>query len=164
MARCQRAKVCRRPSVKTMLYDRSNHGRVCIAPRNERLGVREPLEVNLKPKVIIWRSWAGRSTEKVCHCRDMEGGMIGVPDVRYRGNVILACECEGRRKAVVVKTELRIGQIFDDGSMDRGKQFVVGFTDRSQSGEVECIVYAICLLYTSPSPRDGLLSRMPSSA
>ena len=24
--------------------------------------------------------------------------------------------------------------------------------------------YVICLLYTSPSPRDGLLSRMPSSA
>ena len=24
--------------------------------------------------------------------------------------------------------------------------------------------YGICLLYTSPSPRDGLLSRMPSSA
>ena len=25
-------------------------------------------------------------------------------------------------------------------------------------------VVDICLLYTSPSPRDGLLSRMPSSA
>ena len=25
-------------------------------------------------------------------------------------------------------------------------------------------VYMVCLLYTSPSPRDGLLSRMPSSA
>ena len=25
-------------------------------------------------------------------------------------------------------------------------------------------VYEHCLLYTSPSPRDGLLSRMPSSA
>ena len=24
--------------------------------------------------------------------------------------------------------------------------------------------FGICLLYTSPSPRDGLLSRMPSSA
>ena len=24
--------------------------------------------------------------------------------------------------------------------------------------------YQLCLLYTSPSPRDGLLSRMPSSA
>ena len=25
-------------------------------------------------------------------------------------------------------------------------------------------LFPICLLYTSPSPRDGLLSRMPSSA
>ena len=25
-------------------------------------------------------------------------------------------------------------------------------------------MYTFCLLYTSPSPRDGLLSRMPSSA
>ena len=25
-------------------------------------------------------------------------------------------------------------------------------------------IYKFCLLYTSPSPRDGLLSRMPSSA
>ena len=25
-------------------------------------------------------------------------------------------------------------------------------------------LFAFCLLYTSPSPRDGLLSRMPSSA
>ena len=25
-------------------------------------------------------------------------------------------------------------------------------------------MYSVCLLYTSPSPRDGLLSRMPSSA
>ena len=33
---------------------------------------------------------------------------------------------------------------------------------------VEHLLYALldnpCLLYTSPSPRDGLLSRMPSSA
>ena len=26
------------------------------------------------------------------------------------------------------------------------------------------MMFYICLLYTSPSPRDGLLSRMPSSA
>ena len=26
------------------------------------------------------------------------------------------------------------------------------------------VLYGDCLLYTSPSPRDGLLSRMPSSA
>ena len=28
----------------------------------------------------------------------------------------------------------------------------------------DIVRYAVCLLYTSPSPRDGLLSRMPSSA
>ena len=28
----------------------------------------------------------------------------------------------------------------------------------------ECYKCKACLLYTSPSPRDGLLSRMPSSA
>ena len=28
----------------------------------------------------------------------------------------------------------------------------------------EALLLGLCLLYTSPSPRDGLLSRMPSSA
>ena len=32
---------------------------------------------------------------------------------------------------------------------------------KSQGGEE---IHDTCLLYTSPSPRDGLLSRMPSSA
>ena len=32
------------------------------------------------------------------------------------------------------------------------------------SGENEFKSFKTCLLYTSPSPRDGLLSRMPSSA
>ena len=31
-------------------------------------------------------------------------------------------------------------------------------------GEATKTIPHICLLYTSPSPRDGLLSRMPSSA
>ena len=32
------------------------------------------------------------------------------------------------------------------------------------NGLLDPMVLRICLLYTSPSPRDGLLSRMPSSA
>ena len=35
-----------------------------------------------------------------------------------------------------------------------------GFVESMMSGEVT----GACLLYTSPSPRDGILSRMPSSA
>ena len=30
--------------------------------------------------------------------------------------------------------------------------------------EIDAQLVKVCLLYTSPSPRDGLLSRMPSSA
>ena len=33
-----------------------------------------------------------------------------------------------------------------------------------QANAVYSTPFYICLLYTSPSPRDGLLSRMPSSA
>ena len=33
-----------------------------------------------------------------------------------------------------------------------------------QEGRTTVLELHVCLLYTSPSPRDGLLSRMPSSA
>ena len=45
------------------------------------------------------------------------------------------------------------------------KQVVVGRF--FSTGKLHCLKsprYLVCLLYTSPSPRDGLLSRMPSSA
>ena len=39
-----------------------------------------------------------------------------------------------------------------------GKEYVVQINELLENK------YKFCLLYTSPSPRDGLLSRMPSSA
>ena len=49
-----------------------------------------------------------------------------------------------------------------------GKYFVLGRCDYVmliEADDNEAVgKLAICLLYTSPSPRDGLLSRMPSSA
>ena len=56
--------------------------------------------------------------------------------------------------------------------MDKQIQFLIYNTPTEQV-KVEVVIKdetlwltqkAICLLYTSPSPRDGLLSRMPSSA
>ena len=38
------------------------------------------------------------------------------------------------------------------------------FTGLSRFFKIEVASVRACLLYTSPSPRDGLLSRMPSSA
>ena len=53
-----------------------------------------------------------------------------------------------RRKGLVVPIKQ------SDGSITLGTYTIV----KDLNG------YKICLLYTSPSPRDGLLSRMPSSA
>ena len=38
------------------------------------------------------------------------------------------------------------------------------FNSKHSDEKTKSLVSNICLLYTSPSPRDGLLSRMPSSA
>ena len=40
----------------------------------------------------------------------------------------------------------------------------VGDSIEMDEAVVEIATDKVCLLYTSPSPRDGLLSRMPSSA
>ena len=42
--------------------------------------------------------------------------------------------------------------------------FEVSKLPKNSSIEIETIAYKGCLLYTSPSPRDGTSSRMPSSA
>ena len=66
-------------------------------------------------------------------------------------------------------------ELFDDNEKEYKGLYVENGNMYSGSGmcnvfidEEECIIfctnYLCCLLYTSPSPRDGLLSRMPSSA
>ena len=40
----------------------------------------------------------------------------------------------------------------------------IGYEKTEKYEEANCYLLNTCLLYTSPSPRDGLLSRMPSSA
>ena len=57
----------------------------------------------------------------------------------------------------------------DEASMTSGtlRCFGMGDLNDVDDGWSEirgCFQHMACLLYTSPSPRDGLLSRMPSSA
>ena len=83
------------------------------------------------------------------------------------------------RKAILLKKELQ--QIDIEAAFDKVQQGALVLTNQGNYfiaiglGKVEVaekIVYAIsvlspignCLLYTSPSPRDATLSRMPSSA
>ena len=42
--------------------------------------------------------------------------------------------------------------------------YLLGFTQYDDGVYIGNALRLVCLLYTSPSPRDGLLSRMPSSA
>ena len=48
--------------------------------------------------------------------------------------------------------------IIDEADLRRGNETII-----KKWGLKQALLYG-CLLYTSPSPRDGLLSRMPSSA
>ena len=57
------------------------------------------------------------------------------------------------------------------GKVYAGKNGILGAlreelidTSKESKKFIESLKYRPCLLYTSPSPRDGLLSRMPSSA
>ena len=52
---------------------------------------------------------------------------------------------------------LELHPINDRGRMEAAVPVTYEFMD-------SLVEYYTCLLYTSPSPRDGLLSRMPSSA
>mgnify|MGYP003310802378 CR=1 FL=1 len=49
-------------------------------------------------------------------------------------------------------------------SMREGPEGLNDFLEKSGSLPLRDYVNYICLLYTSPSPRDATLSRMPSSA
>ena len=44
------------------------------------------------------------------------------------------------------------------------KSFSIKKKSKAESSKFDFYCFYTCLLYTSPSPRDGLLSRMPSSA
>ena len=56
--------------------------------------------------------------------------------------------------AKILKGEIPSDKVFEN-------EHVLSFKDISPKAKTHIL---ICLLYTSPSPRDGLLSRMPSSA
>ena len=72
--------------------------------------------------------------------------------------------------AKILREEIPCNKIYED-------DFVLSFYDINPQKKIHALVIPkgkymdlddfstnACLLYTSPSPRDGLLSRMPSSA
>ena len=66
---------------------------------------------------------------------------------------------ENRINYHVSTSSTNVFRDLEDGACDLGLMIERRFNTMWSSGE-----FPACLLYTSPSPRDGLLSRMPSSA
>ena len=68
-------------------------------------------------------------------------------------------------ETIAVETEKKLKLSVEDYNFDGHKDFAISHVDDGMGTYETSQVYIYsCLLYTSPSPRDGLLSRMPSSA
>ena len=70
-----------------------------------------------------------------------------------------------RKRAVATYSNYTVGAAV----VTKTDEIIGGCNVESSSYGLTCCaeriaIYNACLLYTSPSPRDGLLSRMPSSA
>ena len=78
--------------------------------------------------------------------------VIMVDDMGYSDLGCYGSEIETPRLDALASQGLRFSQFYNTGKCHSSRVSLL-------TGQ-----YCICLLYTSPSPRDGLLSRMPSSA
>ena len=72
-------------------------------------------------------------------------------------------EIEKYIKEAMPDASIEIQDLAGDGNHYSATITSSQFSGKSKI-EQHKMVYNSCLLYTSPSPRDGLLSRMPSSA
>ena len=64
------------------------------------------------------------------------------------------------RQAILL--DAQTGRVLYEKNADR--RGLIASTTKIMTALLICEQCNVCLLYTSPSPRDGLLSRMPSSA
>ena len=78
----------------------------------------------------------------------------GIADIRLQGTSILDLQSETLKNLPAAQVKPVVA-IYKDSFQD--------LTGQRKSNS-QFALFSTCLLYTSPSPRDGLLSRMPSSA
>ena len=139
--------------------------------------------------LLPWRRWKNLAVDKFCphrekrrpHRRDVDHfGLVGTVIEDGRGSE------SARELRVALKAHLAVGdtqakrqygsgwntqavsgtvmEVHVDRSVQRANVFLDVLWDSLEGKNLRKVSVRSCLLYTSPSPRDGLLSRMPSSA
>ena len=117
--------------------------------------------------LLLRKAVGGNATVTVCHSRTADLGSV------TRGAEILIVAM-GRPEMITAEmvapgaVVIDVGtNRVDDPSRDKGYRVCgdVLFDDVTKvAGAISPVPGGVCLLYTSPSPRDATLSRMPSSA
>ena len=80
-------------------------------------------------------------------------------------NKILSLKEEERAKGVITASTGNHGLGFARACEISGTKGIVFLPKKAAQSKIDALAYYdVCLLYTSPSPRDATLSRMPSSA
>ena len=97
---------------------------------------------------------------------DWNGGEVAPSRISVRGRRTLASSGSGGEDEQAEEVGCRKERLGEDSSQGEGlHRYRKQEGQPDEDGEVgEQQSVDGCLLYTSPSPRDGLLSRMPSSA
>ena len=91
--------------------------------------------------------------------RSLRLGITTLLSATLLGGATPAVACEMQRDSA---SSLRI--ILDSGEKLEQDNAAAAILAIATQRKEALVADGICLLYTSPSPRDGLLSRMPSSA
>ena len=119
-------------------------GQICNEWRQEYILLSDVLGVSMLVDAINNRKPSGASESTVLGPFHVEGA----PELAMGANICL--DAKGEDMVIGGRILDTAGQPIGDAVIDVWQANDEGFYD--------------CLLYTSPSPRDGLLSRMPSSA
>ena len=97
--------------------------------------------------------------------RDVPGGGMGKAAVRRCGRALLLALCVVAAPAAMPAAPPHQGQrVLVLNAYDYGRAGVESYTRTYVAAMAAAGLASDCLLYTSPSPRDATLSRMPSSA
>ena len=132
-------------TINGILISDLKEGEEIIEPLSERILGRTILDDFVDRGKVIVKAGSGISEKEAELIGDS-----GVESVHIRS--VLPCDTKRGIGAKCYGWDLSLHKLVDIGTS-------VGIRAAQSIGEP-----GTCLLYTSPSPRDGLLSRMPSSA